>query len=113
MKIITGGITVAELKTMASGLFGNFVKGVVDVERSILALDAELHADLEAFLIQQGSKQTALWGINLYPELEGDDFLEFDSMINIKPSQGNRSRSVNDPAIREEITRIVNKAVKK
>ena len=94
MRIITDSITVIQLKEMAAGLFGDMVKGVVDIEQEIIALDAELHADLEALLLENGSSQGNLWGINLYPELTGDDFLEFDSMINLRPSQGNRSRSV-------------------
>ncbi|MFA5104592.1 MAG: DUF5674 family protein [Candidatus Margulisiibacteriota bacterium] len=113
MQIINGSITLNELKEMAANLFGDLVKAVVDVEKGIIAVDAELHADEEAFLIQNGSKQADLWGINLYPELVGDDFIEFDSMINIRPAQGNRSRSVGDPALREKITAIVNKVIKR
>ncbi|MFA5499517.1 MAG: DUF5674 family protein [Candidatus Omnitrophota bacterium] len=113
MKIITDSITLEELKQMAAAMFGNSVKAVVDVERGLLALDAELHSDLEALLLQDGSKQKGLWGINLYPELEGADFIEFDSMINMRPSQGNRSRGVDDEQTRAKITDIVAKRVKK
>jgi hypothetical protein len=70
-----------------------------------------LHADEEAILIERGSRQRALWGINIYPDLQGDDRVEFDSMINIRPAQGNRSRGVDDPAIRESIVRIVEQLV--
>lgn len=76
-----------------------------------MVVDAELHSDEEAILIAQGSNQTDLWGINLYPGLEGDEFVEFDSMINLRPSQGNRGRSVDDPSIRERILWIVNDLV--
>lgn len=80
------------------------VKGVVDVEKGLLALEADMYADLEKVLLEQGSKQEDLWGINLYPDLFGeDDFLEFDSMINIRPGQGNRSRGVEDSALRQQI----------
>lgn len=96
---------------MAQALFGDMVKGVVDVEREIVALDAELHADLEALLMEDGSKQNDLWGVNLYPELPGEAFLEFDSMINVRPSQGNRSRGVDDPNVRNKITKIVGERV--
>lgn len=98
---------------MAGNMFGNFVKAVVDVELGIMAVDAELHADLEALLLENGSKQENLWGINLYPELSGTDFVEFDSMINIRPSQNNRSRDVEDPKVREEILAIANKIISK
>jgi len=96
MKIITETLLSGELKQMATATFGNLVKAVVDVDRKIIAVDAELHSDLEALLLEDGSKQKSLWGINLYPEIQGDDFVEFDSMINMRPSQGNRSHGVED-----------------
>lgn len=89
---------------------GPMVKAVVDVSRGIIAIDAELHADLEQFLLSDGSKQENLWGINLYPE-ETDDFIEYDSMINIRPRQDNRSREVESPEIRTEIAEVVKKWV--
>lgn len=107
MRIVDSPITLDELKTMAEGLFGNLVKAVVDVERRIMALDGELHADEEALLLENGSRQESLWGINIYPELDGPDRIEFDSMINIRPSQGNLSRGVDDPEVRERIIQIV------
>ena len=69
MKIIAGALTIAELKEMAANMFGNLVKAVVDVDRQLIAVDAELHSDLEALLLEDGSKQKSLWGINLYPEM--------------------------------------------
>jgi len=112
MRIVEDSISPGELKAMAEGLFGNLAKAVVDVERRIMALDGELHADEEALLLENGSRQESLWRINIYPELEGSDRIEFDSMINIRPSQGNRSRGVDDPEIREKITQIVAELVK-
>jgi hypothetical protein len=104
-------IKLDELQKMAEDMFGDLVKAVVDIARDMMAVDAELHADEEALLIEHGSDQTELWGINLYPGLEGDDLVEFDSMINLRPSRGNRGRGVEDPAIRERIRRIVNDLV--
>lgn len=92
---------------MQTHFFGDMIKGVVDVSEGKIALDAEMHADLEALLLQEGSRQENLWGFNLYPEMEGDDFLEFDSLINIRPNQGNRSRGVEDPAIQKKIKEII------
>ena len=109
MTIIRDTLKVADLRQMAARMFGDLVKAVVDVDRELLAVDAELHADLEALLLEDGSAQRSLWGINLYPELEGTEFIEFDSMINMRPSQGNRSRGVEDQAIRAKITGIVRK----
>src|SRR4030042_4174800 len=101
MKIVDGPISLADLKVLAEGRFGNLVKAVVDVDRKGMALDGELHADEEALLLESGSRQESLWGINIYPELEGPDRIEFDSMINIRPSQGNRSRGVDGPKGRD------------
>jgi len=112
MKVIENNITINELKEMADRIFGDLVKAVVDIRKRIMVVDAELHADQESCLLQNGSKQEDLWGINLYPELEGDDFIEFDSMINIRPSQGNRSRSIDEPDVRDKIIEIVNALVK-
>lgn len=111
MRIVSQTIRRDELREMAAGLFGDMVKGVVDVRRELLAVDAELHADLEAELLAQGSSQGDLWGINLYPELEGPQWLEYDSMINIRPASGNRSRGVEDPALRQRIREIVDRRV--
>ena len=109
MKVVTSTTTISEIKKMAASMFGDMVKAVVDVEREIIAVDAELHSDLEALLLDRGSKQKDLWGINIYPEQKGDGFIEFDSMINLRPSQGNKSRGVEDKALRAKIIGIVRK----
>jgi hypothetical protein len=100
-------VTLNELKKMAADRFGDLIKAVVDIKLAIMVIDEELHADEEALLIEKGSNQGDLWGINLYPEIEGADFVEFDSMINLRPSQGNRCRGVEDPAVRNHIQKIV------
>jgi len=111
MKIIKDKISIAELNEMAIRKFGNLVKAVVDVKNQIMAVDADLHADEEAVLLENGSLQKDLWGINIYPELTGSDFVEFDSLINLRPSQGNRSRGVDDAEIKKKILEIVNRLV--
>ncbi len=108
IKIITDKISKDELRKMAQTLFGNLVKAVVDCEKRILVIGGELHADEEQLLLEQGSKQQDLWGINLYPDVNGDDWIEFDSMINIRPSQANRSRGVESSEIQNCIRGIVN-----
>jgi hypothetical protein len=113
MKIVENTITVEELKQMAEKMFGSLVKAVVDIEKKIMAVDADLHADEEAALLENGSEQKDLWGINIYPEMTEEDFIEFDSMINLRPSQENRSRGVDDPEIRKKIIEIVNGIIKK
>lgn len=96
---------------MATATFGDMVKAVVDMEQGIMAVDADLHADQEALLLAEGSDQGSLWGINLYPEMGGDDWIEFDSMINLRPAHGNRSRGVDDPIVRTRIVSIVERLV--
>ena len=110
MKIIDrdNKIAFAELELMAENMFGDLIKAVVDIENEIMALNAELHADEEKELLVMGSRQENLWGINLYPEETGDDFIEFDSMINLRPSWGNKSRGVDDKQTQVKIVNIVN-----
>lgn len=112
MKIVNKSITKDELLIMAKKSFGNLVKSVVDVKKQIMVVDASLHADEEAFLLSNGSVQSDLWGVNLYPELDGDDFVEFDSMINLRPGQGNATRGVDSPEIKSQILTVVSKLVK-
>ena len=104
-------ISLNELRTLARSRFGDMVKGVVDLRRGLLLLDAELHADQEAALLAEGATQQDLWGINLYPDAAGADWLEFDSMMNLRPSFGNRTRSVDDPATRAAIANLVDRLV--
>jgi len=111
MQIIIKQLARDELKKIAAGMFGEMVKAVVDIDRELVAIDAELHSDLEALLLEDGSKQRSLWGINLYPEMQSDQFIEFDSMINVRPSQGNRSRDVNDPEVRKRIIEVISKRI--
>lgn len=113
MVILTREITMEELRSIAENGFGEMVKAVVDVDLKIIALDAELHSDLEAFCLEHGSQQNNLWGINYYPEFEDEDFIEYDSMINIRPGQGNNSRGVEDESIRNKITDISKKWIKR
>jgi hypothetical protein len=106
--IIIDKITIDELRAMSAKMSEPLVKGVVDITRRFLVVDAELHSDEELFLLEQGSSQADLWGINLWPEAYGnEDFVEYDSMINIRPTQNNRSRGVEDPDVRRIIIEIV------
>lgn len=112
MKIITDKITIEELKEMAKKMFGNLVKAVVDTEKEIMVVDGELHSDEQELLIEKGSKYENLWGINIYLERTDENWIEFDSLINIKPAFGQRTRGVEDGKIKEKIIKIVNKLVK-
>lgn len=97
---------------MASLQFGDMIKAVVDLEVGMMAIGGELHSDEEAMLLDEGSRQSNLWGINLYPDKPSEEWIEFDSMINVRPSGGNRSRFVESGKIREAITQIIQRLVK-
>jgi len=84
-------------------LFGDMIKYVVDVERGVIAIGGELHADAEQVLLEQGSRPADLWGANYYPGRGREGCIEFTSLINIRPARGNRSMEVEDPAVRERI----------
>lgn len=111
MKIVTEKIKLAELIEMTAVMLGNLVKAVVDIKKEIMVVDAELHSDEEALLLKEGSKQEDIWGINIYPDLPTDERIEFDSMINLRPRLGNRTRGINDPEIRDKIKSIVNRLI--
>jgi hypothetical protein len=111
MQIVSAPITRDALRRIAGQQFGDFVKAVVDVQGGVMAIGAELHADEEALLLEQGARQADLWGINLYPDRANDELIEFDSMINVRPAQGNRSRGVDDAAVQALIQAIVGRLV--
>ncbi|MBU4348207.1 hypothetical protein KJ671_01730 [Patescibacteria group bacterium] len=112
MKIIKNSISQDELLKLAKEGFGDMVKIVVDIEQEIMAVGGELHADEEVILAEQcGSERKNTWGINIYPEKSKKDWLEFDSMVNIKPQYNNCSRGVENVDIQEKIKTIVNKLI--
>jgi hypothetical protein len=87
--------------------FTELMKVVVDVERKILAIDAEMHADLEKILLENGSAQKNLWGANVYPGKSLDDLIEYTSFINIRPNQNNRSMEIVSESIRNTVKEII------
>jgi len=112
MEIIKDKISVSKLEEMAEKMFGDLVKAMVDIEKEIMAVDAPMHADLLELLIEkENSEPKNLWGINIYPEKTGEDFIEFDSIMNLKPNLGNRTRGVEDENIRKKIIEVVKKHV--
>ena len=112
LHIIENPITRVELKKIAEERFGDLVKAAIDIEQEIMAVGGEFHMDEQTTLFEEkGSKQYNVWGINIYPDEIGEGFVEFDSLINLKPNQGNRTRSIQDPAIRDKIISIVKKLI--
>jgi hypothetical protein len=112
IRIVREPVTLDDLRAVARDQFGEMVKAVVDVAQGIMAIAGELHADEETVLLDQGSRQADLWGINLYPDAPPHERVEFDSMINVRPAVGNRSRSVEDPALRARIQDVVDRLVR-
>ena len=111
LRIVREPIRRSELATLASEQFGDIVKAVVDVNRRVMAIGGELHSDEEALLLDDGSRQGDLWGINLYVAESSSDWIEYDSVINIRPGQGNRSRGVDDAETQQVIQDIVQSLV--
>ncbi len=111
IRVIENPIRLEELRAIAIERFGEMVKAVVDIEKGIMAIGGELHADEEAVLLDQGSRQQDLWGINIYVNEPRESWIEFDSMINLRPSQGNRSRRVESMETQKKIKEIVNRLI--
>lgn len=107
MKKLDAPISKDELLRCYCTCFKDMSKAVVDIQEQLIVVDAELHADQEAFLLSEGSKLENLWGINLYPEKS--DFVEYTSLINIRPSMGNPGMDVQDQAVRDKVERTVQK----
>ncbi|HYX24805.1 MAG TPA: DUF5674 family protein [Thermoanaerobaculia bacterium] len=104
--IVERRIEPAELARLVLLHFEDMVKYVVDVERRVAAVGGELHADAEQLLLQSGSRQADLWGANYHPGRGPEECIEYTSLINIRPAQGNRSMLVADPGLRERIREI-------
>lgn len=112
MVLVDKKVTIQDLVEMSKKMHEALVKVVVDIDRQIMVADAKFHSDQEAFLLQNGSKQENLWGINIRPDKAGlEGFIEFDSMINIRPAIGNRGRGVYNVEIQKKIIKIVDKLV--
>ena len=111
MQILQQPISRDSLRKLAENTFGDMIKCVADVRKGIMAVDADLHADLERMLLDDGSAQEDLWGFNLWVDETGNDFIEFDLLINIRSWQGNASRDVQNPENREAIKAIVSKFI--
>ena|SRR3989338_2328289 len=110
---LTSSISISELSALTEERFGDLVKAVIDIKRSIMAVGGEMHSDEETLLLTQGSQQEDLWGINIYPAQPDDKLIECDSMINIRPTQGNRSRDIENPEIKATVERLAQSLIKR
>lgn len=111
MKIIKEKINNKELRLFLGKPFDDMIKFVVDVEKEIIVLGGELHSDAEQVLLENRSKQKNLWGGNIYPDQKSEFQLEYESLINIRPSQNNRSMEIQDEALKNKIKNIIEKLI--
>lgn len=111
IKIVSEPISKNELQKIAENQFGDLVKAVIDIEKEIMAVGGDLHADEEELLLREGSHQENLWGVNLHINKLVEEFIEFDSMINVRPSQNNRSRGVESLEMQGKIRDVISKLI--
>ena len=107
IRIINQSISEKELRDLAKEYYGDLIKGVVDLERELVALGGEMHADAEEALLKNGSKQSDLWGFNILLDKNKEECLIYESFINIRPRDNNRDLEVKNPEIRQEMKRII------
>lgn len=113
MELVDKHISLERLTEMSGKMFHKLVKAVVDIEKGVMVVDAGMHCDQERYMLEElECEQKNLWGINLHPSKFGtDEFVEFDSMINLRPAEGNVSRGVDSPLVQKLILKIVAKLV--
>lgn len=109
--IVREPVNQETLNALAKEWHHSLVKGVVDISRAVVALGGEWHIDANNRLIEDGSEQRNLWGFNIYPKETGDAAIEYNSLINIRPTQGNRSMEIESAEIRTDVRRTVAVAV--
>jgi hypothetical protein len=112
-RIVRTPIPLSEVADLAQIQFGDMVKAAIDIDRGVMAIGGELHSDEEALLLDDGSAQRDIWGINLYPGEPQEAWIEFDAIINVRPSQGNRSRSVEDTELQARIWQVVDSLIQR
>lgn len=111
IKIISQPIPKAEAIEIAKEFYIDMVKGVVDIEKEIIALGGEYHMDANLLLIDNGSKQNDVWGFNIYPKLKNEDWIKYTSLINIRPAMNNNDMEVGDKNIRDKMKGIIEKLI--
>jgi hypothetical protein len=111
IKIIKEKISLEEVKKMAEEQYNNMIKAVVDIEKEIMAIGGELHSDANELLSNAGSDQKNVWGINIFPGKSREEWIEFNSLINIKPKEGNLDMDIKLNEVKNKIEEIVNKLI--
>ena len=111
IQIVRDTIPIANLTPIAAAWYVDMIKGVIDVEQEILALGGEYHMDANTVLTENGSKQSDVWGFNIHLNKPREEWIECLSLINIRPAQGNRGMHVEDAALRERMSTIINRKI--
>ncbi len=114
IQVITDEISTDEVRKIAKEFYTTMIKGVVDIEREIIVLGGEYHMDANVVLLEKGSKQKDVWGfnINLNEPSDSDQWIEYISLINIRPLQNNRSMEIQDENIKRKVRHIITKKIK-
>ena len=107
IRLVRDSIARDALVELGKEYYEEMVKGVVDIGRRIIAVGGEMHADAEAILLEDGSRQSELWGFNILPGKPKEECLIYESFINIRPRDGNRTVEVESPGIREVMRGII------
>ena len=94
--------TPAQVQEMLQEYEG-MIKIVVNIRSRCLSGGGEMHADCESALLEDGSEQDDLWGANWYP---GEQRIEFESLINIRPRLGNRNIVIQDENLRKQVESV-------
>jgi hypothetical protein len=109
--VLDAPIARDELRRLVESAFGDMVEYVVDVERNVIAIGGQMHADAELVLLDAGSQLADLWGANYLPGRGAEECIEYTSLINIRPAVGNPSMEVADPAVRARIRALTHALV--
>jgi hypothetical protein len=109
--ILRDRISKAELRRLVATPFGDMVKFVADVERGVIGIGGQMHADAEHVLLDDGSSQMDLWGGNYYPGRSREGCVEYTSFINIRPAQANSGMELTDAALRRRVRDLVSRLI--
>jgi hypothetical protein len=112
IKIVEDKINLEDLKRLAQTFYVSMIKGVVDIEKNIVAFGGEYHMDANVLLIENGSKQKDIWGFNLYFDKPRENWIEYTSLVNIRPAVNNLDMEVQDEEIKERMREIINSKIK-
>ena len=112
IKIVEDPIPLEELRELASEFYVSMIKGVVDIEKEVVAFGGEYHMDANRILLENGSQQSDVWGFNVELDRPRDSWIEYVSLINIRPLAGNRDMEVQDKAIRARMRHLIDSKIK-